>query len=117
MSHKLRSELRIHLNLLRIPKLIWLECLLRKEGNRGNKMPTVNRECQVIEDTLQPEIQEASARKRKLEEALKAAEAASERLIDAGARREIEAHKNRHQSPNTIPSEIQSRSPGGKASR
>ena len=74
-------------------------------------MPMDNKDdCQVLEDRIEQEIEEASARKRKLEEALREVDAASEHLIDAAARQEIEAHKNRQQSPSAVPSEIPSRS-------
>ena len=73
-------------------------------------MSRVSKECHVLGDTLQLEIEEASLRKQKLEEALRAVDAASSHLIETAARQEIEAYKRRHQSPSAIVSEIRSRS-------
>ena len=66
-------------------------------------MAALNKECQLPEDRLQAEIQEAQAKKQRLEEALKALEAASEHHIDAAARQEIEDHKNRRPLSSGIP--------------
>ena len=79
-------------------------------------MPEIKKDCHVLEDKLQQEIEEASTRKRKLEEALREVDAASEHLIDAAARQEIEAHKSRQQSPSGIPNETGSRSKDGSKS-
>jgi len=89
---------------------------LRKGECRGKKMPTVNKDCQMSEDRLQQELEEASLKKRKLEEALKTVEATSKHRIDAAARQEIEAHKNRQQSPSSTPKETPSRSTDGNKS-
>jgi hypothetical protein len=62
-------------------------------------MSTVSKECDVLGDMLQLEIEEASLRKQKLEQALRAVDAASSHLIETAARQEIEVYKRRHQSP------------------
>jgi hypothetical protein len=73
-------------------------------------MSSVSKECHVLGDTLQLEIEEASLRKQKLEQALRAVDAASSHLIETAARQKIEAYKRRHQSPSAIVGEIRSRS-------
>ena len=69
-------------------------------------MSAVCKECHVSGDTLQQELEEMSLRKQKLEEALRAVDAASSHLIEAAARQEIEAYKRLHQSPSAIGGEI-----------
>jgi hypothetical protein len=82
---------------------------LLKDRLQGNKMSTVSKECHVLGDALQLGIEEASLRKQKLEQALRAVDAASSHLIETAARQEIEAYKRRHQSPSAIVGEIRSR--------
>ena len=71
-------------------------------------MSAVCKESHVSGDTLQRELEEVSLRKKKLEEALRAVDAASSHLIEAAARLEIEAYKGHHQSPSTIGGKIRS---------
>jgi len=60
-------------------------------------MLAVCKECHVSGDALQRELEEMSVKKQKLEEALRAVNAASSHLIEAAARQEIEAYKRHHQ--------------------
>lgn len=65
----------------------------------GSKMPTCNSELQASEDRLTKEIEEATAKRRKLEEDLRTVDAVSQRRIDLAALRDIEAYRNRRRLP------------------
>ena len=56
-------------------------------------MPTCNPEARALEDRLNRELEEVNARKRKVEEAIRTVDAATNRLIDNAARQDIEAYR------------------------
>jgi hypothetical protein len=62
-------------------------------------MPTCNSELRDLEHKLQQEFQETTARRQKLEDAIKKVEASSRRLIEMAALQDIEAYKNRRPLP------------------
>jgi hypothetical protein len=76
-----------------------MDSLLRNLHREENKMPPSNDEVSSIENELQREFQEAAAKRKKLEEAIKRVDAANKHLIEKAALQDIEAHKARCPSP------------------
>jgi hypothetical protein len=62
-------------------------------------MPTSDNEARTLENELQRELQETTARRQKLEEAINSLNVASNCLIEKAALQEIEAHRKQRPFP------------------